>query len=622
MRDPIRRCSLLLACLPALAQAPSLRLQDDATPSGYAGTSPRLLEGGSTPILTMTGPVGHRVLLFAGNRLEPGIPLPGSTWPIHLAGFADISSLLGSSGGVIREDHVVDGRGMLEVGVLMPTLTTPLQIALQAVVIAPTGALTLTNPIEVYVSGGVAGAPAQVRFQLPATVVEEADEGDVLQVDAIATDAFGRIIRPTPPLQFSSNSPGVTMPTPTSFAFDNHGAGNISVTLSGTNITATTTIATVPEVVRGAFIARVQHTAALRQTGLDGLAALAAGNAAGVQAALAALSAGLQPANLPPLTGQSLMMPLLRPYPTMPQLPLAAFPAGPNDAQLPALLATLTARFQAAANFLAGTPVGSLTFDQLAELGARYDELRALLELFDQLDFSGRALWQNLPALQTLLEAALPEAVQRGLEKGRQGLQQAQALGDFAQSLASAYRAFNLGGLALRLYEPVLKDLGTLAGSMALNGLINWVLQNNTNLNLCAACSTSCLAGCSGVVQGCSVEIDGDGFSTNAADHRVIVVSASQYVTPIQNSFSGQDTIVDMLQAFANLNVMFPNFGGIFPPDSIGSQGLFCGNSAPLQVNSWPFRNSHPFGLPQPFTVLVLRLDAGISNAYPWLLIR
>ncbi|MBK8098752.1 MAG: hypothetical protein IPK26_16690 [Planctomycetes bacterium] len=613
-------CSVLLTSLTALAQAPSLHLQDDPTTSGYAGTSPRLLEGGSTPQLSIVGPVGHRVLLFAGTRLEPGIPLPGSTWPIHLAGFADVSSLLGSSGGVIREDHVPDGRGRLEVGVLMPLLPTPLQVALQAVVIAPNGALALTNPIEIYVTGGVVGAPAQVRFRLTASVVEEADEGGVLQVDATVTDAFGRLIRPTPALQFASNTPGTTMPTPTSFAFANYGSGNISVTLTGANISAATTIATVPEVVRGAFIDRVQRTAGLRQTGLDGLAALAAGNAAGVQAALAALSTGLQTGNLPPLTGQSLMMPLLRPYPTTQQLIASgAFPAGPNDAQMPALIATLTARFQSAANFLAGTPAGSLTFDQLAELGARYDELRNLVDQFEQLDFSGRAHWQNLQALQNLLEAVLPESLRQALEKGRQALDQARAIGDFAKTLASAYRSFGLGGLALRIYEPVLKDLGSLAGGMALNGLINWGLQNIANLNLCQACSTSCLAGCSGVVQNCSVELDGDGFSTNAADHRIIVVSISQYVTPIRNSFSGQDTIVDMLQAFANLNVLFPNFGGIFTPDSIGSQGLFCGNSAPLQVNSWPFRNTHPWGLPQPISVLVLRLDAGISNAFQWL---
>ena len=620
MRKATSLCCVLLTAVTALAQAPSLRLQDDATPSGYAGTPPRLLEGGSTPQLTIAGPVGHRVLLFAGARLEPGVPLPGSSWPIHLGGFVDISSLLGSSGGLIREDHVVDGRGLLEVGVLMPVLVAPLQIALQAVLLAPTGALALTNPIEIHVTGGVVGAPAAVRFQLPASIVEEADENGVLPVGAIVTDAFGRVIRPTPPLQFTSNTPGATMPTPTSFAFANHGAGNISVTLTGTSLSAATTIATVPEVVRGAFIDRVQRTAGLRQTGLDGLAALAAGNAAGVQAALAALSTGLQPTNLPPLTGQSLMMPLLRPYPTTQQLIASgAFPAGPNDAQMPALLATLTSRFQAAASFLAGTPAGSLTFDQLAELGARYDELRDLLGQFEQLDFSGRAHWQNLQALQNLLESVLPESLRQALEKGRQALDQARALGDFAKTLASAYRSFGLGGLALRLYEPVLKDLGTLAGGMAVNGLINWGLQNIANLNLCQACSTSCLAGCSGVVQNCSVELDGDGFSTNAADHRVIVVSFSQYVTPIRNSFSGQDTIVDMLQAFANLNVLFPNFGGIFTPDSIGPQGLFCGNSAPLEVNSWPFRNTHPWGLPQPISVLVLRLDAGISNAFQWL---
>jgi len=598
---------------PLRAGAQTLALNGDATASGYGGRPARMIETGTIPSLTVTGPVGGLAWVFIGPRLEPGIPFAGSPNPIHLAGAFDITPILGAAT-LQLHPGTVPGAGRSETGLVFPAYYEGLLIALQAVVYDPTppAGYRLTNPIQVVVPGGPTGPAASVEVVLSSPVVVEADNGGSLTLGAVVRDAGGRTIRPTPPLQVSTNAPGATYPGAGRILFPQEGLYTVTVTLTGTQLSATATVRVVPEVQPDQFPQYDAHTGTLLASLEDGVRAAALGDANGVTAAVQALNAGIQTAALPRVESRALFMPLLQSYPTLAQvIGSGQFPAAPDDPQLPGMIASLAQSLQGIQNLLGTGPAAPLSSAQLAELSVRTEELSGLTSAFLARSFSSREAYAQLPSIEPLLNTQFPAVFKRVIELSISGLQSPGGI----RNLMTPVSARTQLKLFRKLYEKYLDYLGKLGVQLAAANLIDYLLRPFQNLDLCEICSPNCAAGCNAMSQGCTYEFYGTGLSAPPDRYRILVLNVPSRVSEVVGAFTGHDTIPDRFRTFEVLlaNTTFRFF--TFPFDSQGIyEPLLCPPNPYPVVHSWPLRRQ---GTIFPVvSIWVLRMDAqfGISN--------
>lgn len=608
-------CFLALGAVVSAQTAVSLRLNDDDTSSGYGGRSPRLIETGTIAGITVVGPAGSFAWVFAGNRLEPGIPFPGSPHPIGIANAFDVTLLVAGSPGpvAIPAGHVPGAPGRLDGGIPIFAGLLGLRIALQAFVFVPgPPEYLLTNPIEMDVPATPVGPPASVEAVLSAPVVIEADNGGVLTVAALARDAAGRTLRPTPPFQVATNAAGATFPAPDRIAFPRQGAFTVTVTLTATTISGRAPVRVVPEVEPDQFSLYIAHMTGLERRADDGLRALALGDRNGVNAAIAALSAGIQTSAIPAVTGRALRMPLLASYPTVQQLIANGnFPANADDPQLLPQLNAVTRSLQGIQTLL-NVPPGPLPPNQIAQLASRASELQTLVANLLARDFSSREVYAQIAVAEVLLNQLAPAVMRRSAEFVIESLRQAPD-GVVGPSTTAVYAKF-VCRLIKGLYGPYLDYIGRMLAQLELFNLIDYLLRPYQTLNLCDICSQTCLVGCSGVTLNCAFDFYGTGLQAAPSRYRILVLRIPSRISEVVNALGAHDTTADYFRVLERLGIDVPLQLFTFTPtrSSTGSP-LNCGPEPYLEFNPWPLARQ---GLPAPLIILVLRMDAlaGLSN--------
>jgi hypothetical protein len=603
--------------LPAQTASVALRLNDDVTSSGYGGRAPRLIEAGTIAGVSVQAPPGSFAFIFAGNRLEPGIPFPGSPFPISIANVFDVTLLFTGmpAPAAVLPGHLPGAPGRLEGGLSIFAALRGLRIGLQAFVAVPGPPLTylLTNPIELEVPAAAVGPAVSVEPVLSAPVVSEADNGGVLTVAALARDAAGRTLAPSPPFQVTTNAPGATFPAPDRIAFPRHGSFTVTVTLTGTSISGRASVRVVPEVEPDQFPLYVMHMTGLERIADSGLRALALGDRSGVNAAVTALSAGIQAGAIPAVTGRALRMPLLANYPTVQQLVANGnFPTNPDDPQLLPRLNAITQSLQGLQALLTAAP-GPLPPAQIALLASRTSELETLIQGLLARDFSAREIYAQLPVAEPLLNQLAPAVMRRAAEFVIESLRQAPD-GIVSPSTTAVYTRF-LFRLIRGLYGPYLDYLGRTLAQLELFNLIDYLLRPYQTLNLCDICSQTCLVGCTGVTFNCGFDFHGTGLSAPPSRYRILVLRIPSRISEVVNALNAHDTTADYFRVLERLGLDGALQFFTFTPTGSGTGSPWnCGLEPYLELNAWPLARQ---GLPAPLIILVLRMDAlsGLSNA-------
>lgn len=595
----------------------SLRLNGDDTPSGFGGRPPRLIEAGTFADLTVVGPAGALAWVLAGTRLEPGVPFLNSPNPVHINNIFDVTPLATGAPGpaTLAASHIVGAPGRVDGAIPISASLAGLRIALQGFVAVPGTQISylLTNPVEFAVPLGPVGPPASVQVVLSAPTVIEADNGGTLTVSAIARDAAGRTIRPTPAIQMTTNGTGATFPAPDRIAFPRQGAFTVTVTVTGTAISHTVPVRVVPELEPDQFPLYHRHMRGLDRIAADGLRALALGDRSGVNAAVAALTSGIQPSAVPAVVGRAVRMPVLGSYPTLQQLIAhGGFPANPDDPRLLPDLTAIRASLQGIQTLLAGTP-GPLPPNQLALLASRANELESLVTTMSRRSFSAREIYAQIGTIETTLNQLAPAVMQRTAEFILESLRQPPG-GPLGVALTITY-AQAVRRLVGDIYGPFLDYIGGMLATIELANLINNTLRQVGTLNLCDICSSSCAVLCSGVTFNCNFDFYGTGLQGPPSNYRILVLRVTSRLSEVVNALNAHDSVSDYFQALERLGIDIPAQFFAFTPTASGTTSLFnCGPLPYLELNPWPLQRQ---GLPAPLVILVLRLDAvsGLSNA-------